>query len=267
MIGQSTQVARLKRTGNFALMSTEKTEAVVIRQANFSETSRVVTLFTHDWGKISTLAKGAKRLKSPFEAALDLLTVCRIVFIRKSSSSLDLLTEAQLVSRFTPNGRDLISLYGGYYVAELLNGLTEEYDPHPNLYQQAVKTLNRLSDESNPELLILRFELVVLREIGQIPAFDICVSCSTPLTNDQSFAFRVSQGGLICPSCQKDEFEQNRLQPGTVAILRRLTAESDAALDHLVISPKQHQELRQVATAAICHALGRRPKMLRYLTS
>ena len=146
-------------------MSTEKTEAVVIRQADFSESSRVVTFFTRDWGKISTVAKGGRRLKGPFEAALDLLTVCRIVFIRKLSTSLDILTEAQLVSRFRPNGRDLVSLYGGYYVAELLSNLTEEYDPHPNLYDQTAQTLSHLAEDPNPRESNLRFELNLLREI------------------------------------------------------------------------------------------------------
>ena len=120
-------------------MSTEKTDAVVIRQADFSESSRVVTFFTRDWGKVSMVAKGGRRLKGPFEAALDLLTVSRIVFIRKLSNSLDILTEAQLVSRFRPNGRDLLSLYGGYYLAELLAGLIEEYDPHPVLLTKSLE--------------------------------------------------------------------------------------------------------------------------------
>ena len=54
-------------------MLPEKTEAVVIRHVDFSETSKVVTLFTRDFGKISALAQGARRLRGPFEAALDLL--------------------------------------------------------------------------------------------------------------------------------------------------------------------------------------------------
>lgn len=128
-------------------MATEKTDALVIRLADFSESSRVVTLFTRDFGKVAALAKGAKRLKSAFEAALDLLSNCHVVFIRKSSSGLDLLTEAQLLKRFRPGRGDLTSLYCGYYVAELLAGLTEEYDPHPDLFDLAAQTLDRF--ESN----------------------------------------------------------------------------------------------------------------------
>jgi DNA repair protein RecO (recombination protein O) len=246
-------------------MSTEKTEGLVIRQADFSETSRVVTFFTRDFGKVSTIAKGARRLKGPFEAALDLLTVCRIVFLRKSSASLDILTEAQLVSRFKPHGRDLVSLYGGYLVAELLSSLTEEYDPHPELYDEAVATLRRLSAGPRPREAVLRFALVALREIGQLPATDACVACGKPVAGDQGYAFWVSQGGLLCAGCRRSEFQSHEVSAGSVAVIRRLASEPHDVLDRIVISQQQQQEIQRLAMAAISHVLGHRPRMFRYL--
>ena len=112
-------------------MSTEKSRAFVLRLVDFSDSSCVVTLFTEDFGKIAALAKGARRPKGPFESALDLLAICRVVFLHKSSSSLDLLTEAKLETRFRASTRGLSRLYAGYYVAELLNELTDIADPHP----------------------------------------------------------------------------------------------------------------------------------------
>src|ERR671912_2779882 len=97
----------------------EKAEALVLRVVEFSETSSVVTLFTREFGKIHGLAKGARRPKGPFESALDLLSVVRLMVIRKSSDALDLLTEARLEQRFRAAGRDLARLYAAYYVAEL----------------------------------------------------------------------------------------------------------------------------------------------------
>ncbi len=63
-------------------MSAEKTLALVLRVVEFSETSLIVTLFTRDFGKVRGLAKGARRPKGPFESALDLRSLCRIVFLR-----------------------------------------------------------------------------------------------------------------------------------------------------------------------------------------
>lgn len=245
-------------------MLPEKTEAIVIRQADFSESSRVVTLFTRDHGRISTVAKGAKRLKGPFEAALDLLAVCQIVFLRKSSSSLDILTEAQLTQRFRPNEKNLASLYGGYYVAELLESLTEEYDPHPTLYEEAKRTLELLSRKGDAGLAILRCELVVLREIGQLPAFDVCINCGEPLA-EGAFAYWVSQGGLLCPNCQKAGLNRHSISPRTVELLRLLSTDAGALDRPISVPASQMQEMRTLVTSAVSHVLGRRPKMLRYL--
>ena len=240
----------------------EKTEALVIRVADFSETSRVVTLFTRDFGRISALAKGARRLKGAFEAALDLLATCQIVFLRKSSASLDLLTEASLISRFRPPGRNLPSLYGGYYVAELLSGLTEDYDPHPVLYAEATATLERLASADDVRLPLQRFELVTLREIGQMPVLDRCVACDRPVSESDEWAFWVSAGGLICSPCQKPEYRTPRIQAETAALLSQLSEPGSPLPD---VPMYRLGEMRRVLTPAICHVLERRPKMLRYL--
>ena len=125
-------------------MSSEKASALVLRLVDFSETSSVVTLFTREFGKVQALAKGGRRPKGPFESALDLLALCRIVFLRKSSDALDLLTEAKLERRFRPPAGSLAALYAGYYLAELLGALTDNYDPHPELFDEADEALSAL---------------------------------------------------------------------------------------------------------------------------
>src|SRR3954447_15657851 len=118
--------------------------ALVLRTTDWSESSKVATLWTREFGKVRALAKGGRRLKSNFETALDLLTLCSIVFLRKSSGSLDLLTEARVVERYPRLRTDLAALYAAYYVAELLSDWTEDYDPHPALFDEPLATLRAL---------------------------------------------------------------------------------------------------------------------------
>src|SRR5713226_1456664 len=131
-------------TGYGRIMPAEKAQALVLRTTDWSESSRIATVWTREFGKVRVLAKGGRRLKSNFENALDLLTLCRIVFLRKSSSSLDLLTEAQVVERFGRLRTDLPALYAAYYIAELLSDWTEDYDPHPVLFDEALAALRTL---------------------------------------------------------------------------------------------------------------------------
>jgi DNA repair protein RecO (recombination protein O) len=247
-------------------MSAEKTTGLVIRLADFSESSRVVTFFTRDFGKISCIAKGGKRLKGPFESALDLLAESGLVFLRKSSGGLDILTECQLMTRFRPPSRDLNVLYGGYYVAELLAGLTEEYDPHPVLYDEAVTTLRRLTEEADFRWPVLRFEVITLREIGHLPDFRACLACGRAVTDYGNFVFWVSQGGLLCPKCRHPEFASHPIHGPTLALLEQLSADQPPPVPSDPLPSRTIQELRHLITAAICQPLERRPKMLSYLS-
>src|SRR5260221_7459387 len=124
----------------------EKATALVVRGTDWSETSRITTLFTREFGKVRALAKGGRRLKSNFDIAFDLLNVCNIVFLRKAHAGLDLLTEAQVAERFPALRQDLHALYAGYYIAELLADGTQDYDPHPELFDAALETLRGLGN-------------------------------------------------------------------------------------------------------------------------
>src|SRR6202163_4709710 len=151
-------------------MPAEKALALVLRTTDWSESSRICTLWTREFGKVRALAKGGRRLKSAFESALDLLTVCSIVLLRKTSGGLDLLTEAQVVKRFQQLTSDLPALYGAYYVAELLADWTEEDDPHPGLFEEALATLGQLGMPGVPTgSRVARFEMVLLRDLGYSP--------------------------------------------------------------------------------------------------
>ncbi|MFN9719473.1 MAG: DNA repair protein RecO [Planctomycetota bacterium] len=252
-------------------MSLEKTDALVIRQVDFSESSRVVTFFSRDFGRFSALAKGAKRLRGPFDAALDLLSECRVVFIKKSHGTLNLLTEARLSKRFQPQATGalgaLSGLYAGYYVAELLAGLTEDFDPAPSVYELTQGTLENLSDpDESADALVIRFEVVLLQQIGLFPNLSECSVCGSSVSSDSKFAHWVCQGGILCANCRREEYAGARVSAGSIEILRRLT-ESDSP-DHrlkLSLSHQQAQECHRIAVSAITHAMGRRPATLRYI--
>jgi len=184
---------------------------------------------------------------------------------RKSSGGLDILTEAQLKRRFQSNDRDLTGLYGGYYVAELLNGLNEEYDPHPQLYEDAIATLEALSVSENAATAILRFELGLLREIGQLPAWDLCVRCGQQMEQAAWYGIKASLGGVVCRSCLAHEEYYHRLTAGAVAVLRRLSEGSTSPQPRVTVTRQQFTEIRNVLDGAIRQSLGRRPKTLKFL--
>lgn len=249
-------------------MSAEKASALVLRTTDWSESSRIATLWTREFGKVRVLAKGGRRLKSNFENALDLLTLCDIVFLRKSSGSLDLLTEAQVIQRFPRLRADLAALYAAYYVAELLAEGTQDYDPHPLLFDEALATLHVLGGadmppgESGPR--VARFEMVFLRELGYSPVLDHCAGCGGSIVETE-LAFSPAANGVLCRNCRGGQRDARPLSPRTWRTLCDLAAPGEDWRRPWGLEVRA--EIRHLLGQYVTYLLGRRPRLLSYLGS
>lgn len=246
-------------------MAAEQATALVLRTVEWSETSLVLTLFTREFGKIEALAKGGRRLKGPFESALDLLALCRIVFLRKSSDALDLLTEAKLLRRFRVPGRELAALYAAYYVAELLGEMTDQYDPHPELFDLADETLAALSAGEPVSERLLRFELGALRSLGHLPALDACVECGAELPMTGRIAFGHLDGGVLCGRCRGGKRQVASVNAGVLRIMRQLADPESRVWQRLEIDARSRGELRGLLNQYLYNLLGHKPRMHQHL--
>ncbi len=234
-------------------MPAEQTDAIILRVYPWSETSCIANIYTRDFGKLSVLAKGARRPKSPFEAALDLLSICRVVFISKSSDALDILTEAKLQKRFRAGSRDLLRLYAGYYVAELIDRLTDKGDRQPEIFQLAVATLQTLEHaQFDVRAIVLRFELQMLRLVGQLPSWKRCAQCGQDACQTDWVVFSALAGGVLCDDCRA----------GARQTLRIASAARDT-LEHFSRVDWQEENLEEYSSN---HRPALRAVVTRYLT-
>ncbi|APW60045.1 DNA repair protein RecO [Paludisphaera borealis] len=241
-------------------MPANRSLAIVVRTVDVFETSLVATLFTRELGKVSALAKGGRRLKSPFQGGLDLLGVSDIVLLPKASEALDLLTEAAPLERFACLRRDLAALYAGYYIAELLTDLTDYHDPHPKLFDAARITLRHLGDASLRTRRVLRFELACLRELGHMPTLDRCAHCGEPVDVREAVAFGLATGGVLCPVCRPGQPHVVTLPARTIEAVRVL-ASPGSDWREIELAGSSLASIRQTVGAVISHVLGHRPRV------
>ena len=252
-------------------MAVEKARAIVLRTFPFGESSCVVSLYTREHGKLRALAKGAWRPKSSFDAALDLLSTCQVLVLRKSSDSLDLLTEASLEHRFRV-GRSLASYLAALDLAELLDSLTADGDPQPELFDVAHSTLRTLSAPADGTVasvapadrdvraLATQAELSLLRLLGHAPALVRCAECSGGLPEGGRTAFGMLDGGVLCPRCRRGKRAVVSVSNEALAALRLLAGSTDSwrSLD---LPPAIDGEVRAVMNTLLSHLLGRRPRV------
>lgn len=244
-------------------MATIQTTAIVLRTVEFSETSLIVTLLTRDLGRVSALAKGARRPKGPFEGALDLLAVCRVVVLQKNADVLDLLTEAKLHRRFRGGERSLDRLYAGYHVAEMLRLLTDDQDPHPDLYDLSIQTLEQIDGTGDPASALLYFDAQLLRRLGHAPGTEQCTDCGGHVDHGPRIAFSLLAGGIVCQGCRSRQRQLLSVRAEVIDEIRRL--KSDQSSLPVEVPSGLYGELRAVMNRYIQTIVGSMPRMQPFL--
>lgn len=245
-------------------MPSEKAIALVLRTTDFRETSRVVTMWTREFGKVRALAKGGRRLRSRFESALDLLNCCDIVLIRKTSEGLDILTEAHLRERFASLHRHLDAFYAGCLIAEILDTCAQENDPHPEWFDETISALRQLQPPYVARTL-LRWEIYALRQVGLQPLLDRCVLCKTTLEDvapSQPISWSVLAGGTLCSRCAARQHACRALPGELWHCWRQLTRQADLNLPEATC-----RSLLDIVHEYWMHQLARSLRLAAYFSS
>jgi DNA repair protein RecO (recombination protein O) len=259
-----------------------KDTAVCIRVVDYSETSQIVTFFTKANGKIGAIARGSKRPKSAFDGPIEMFSYGEIVFSDPAKEKLATLTEFQQHG-FTDLTSNLFAFNCCLFAAELLNKLTHDNDPHPELFDSFLQFLHDVSEHrAYPEpgrrissiehqdilSLLILFQLTLLREIGLMPILNACANCKKrydkQITSDErrvtsdEFYFSSSANGLICRDCEASFPDKIKLSKYAAACLNNLKLIADA-------DEKTLREIEKILIAHFTELLGHRPKMAKHI--
>jgi len=146
--------------------SVETTAAILLRRTLLTETSLIVTWLTEAHGKLKTVAKGARRPKSPFAGKLDLFFQAEIQFARSRKSELHTLREAVLREPFEGLRENYRRTELAAYFVELIELVTEPEHPVPELYALLSRALTYLATGEANKRAMLHFESELVRLLG-----------------------------------------------------------------------------------------------------
>lgn len=168
--------------------------AFVLHRYDWSESSLILEALTRHHGRIAVVAKGAKKPSSNFRPVLLPLQPLHVAF--GGDAEIRTLKSAEwLGGQVMPTGEALLS---GYYLNELLLRLLARDDPHPALFDVYAATVRVLATDDPLTLqpALRAFELLLLREIGLLPALDAQTATLAPLHPHERYSLR-PEGGLV----------------------------------------------------------------------
>src|SRR5271170_1006049 len=161
-------------------MDTERAEGIVLRRQTVTESSLIVTWYTREFGKLKTVAKGARRIKGPFQGKIDLFYRDEIVFLRSKRSDLHLLHDCFLEEAHPSLRQSVESLTLASYACELVDLATEMEDPNPAIYD-LLGTILHVLEERHDRVLLILFEIRLLTAAGWKPNWAANTSVSRVL--------------------------------------------------------------------------------------
>lgn len=179
-----------------------KTRAVVLRTRRMGETSKLVTLYTEDEGKLKATAKGARKPKSKFGGALELMTEVQVVCYLRDERELQTISDCDALRAFPELLKDLERLSFGSAACELIDRLTVERDPNRRLYRCLAGVLAGLEEvgDRQVEPLFWYFQLRAAEALGYRPELLHCTSCRALLAGEWLW-FSAALGGGLCARC------------------------------------------------------------------
>ena len=203
-------------------MSQVKSEGIVLRGVDFSDTSRIVTFVTPLRGRLTCIAKGARRKGSPFAGALDTFNRVDLVCYAKKSRSVQTLGEVAVLDTFHDIKQNLESSVYAALALEIVERTVHEDDPSNDLYETLVRGLHGWGAwDGEARTYISWLSLQLLRAAGFAPQLEYCVHCGAPAKDAARFDFA---GGITCASCPSSR----RVTESTLTVLRAMQSENDA---------------------------------------
>jgi DNA repair protein RecO (recombination protein O) len=242
------------------------TPAILIRRTEYGDYDLILTLFSLAQGKMSVIAKSAKKSSRRFAGVLELFSEMDVVVT--AGRGLPVLQEAALKHPFAQIRAIPCRLAYASYWAELIHDWMEDRVQQTDLYHLLHHVLSQLDQGRVAEaVLSIVFQMRFLKLSGHSPNLECCVVCrrKTPAIRSEVLAVDVAKGGVACPGCLPPSLDAPRLAKGTVNQLVWVAGGDLSRAARMKFSPAAAVESLAFLERFVPHHLGRQPRSLRIL--
>lgn len=177
--------------------------ALVLRSVPYRDSDVVLTLFTDERGKVSALARGARKSRRRFGAGIGLFAVSEMELTNRGGSEMWFIDSCKLVGDYTRLASDIVATAHASYALELVRELTAAEQADAAIFDLLVDLFDTLKALGPAPAVLRAFEIQLLAHLGLEPDLDRCVVCGRDdVFGDELFLDGV-RGGLSCRGCAR----------------------------------------------------------------
>ena len=173
-----------------------KTEGIIIRKFPLNDFDLILTVLSRDLGKISCLAKGARRMKSKFSGKTELFQQVRLVAFR--GKSFYYIDEINVLN--SPEQKDLGSISRLFYLGEITNKLMQEDHLIPGIYELFTETIKKADCKISFQAYLVK----LLTILGYMGHWNTCVDSDEKINLEKP---------IYLSGCALSQVEKGRVLP------------------------------------------------------
>jgi DNA repair protein RecO (recombination protein O) len=249
-------------------MASMSSPAIMLRTVQYGDYDSIVTFLALEYGKVSLMAKGARKSRKRFAGVLELFSVLNVTWNQGRGRGLPILQEATVICPFEQLRTNIVRTAYASYWCELVYQWMQQGQKLPAVYELLEHVLHELNGGNiSEEVLHVAFQLHFMQMNGFAPTLDHCIGCQRPLDEfpDAGVSFKVRQGGISCKTCGPCKPGELPLSKGTVKHLHWVLNTPLMKLHRIRFSKQAVRESCRVLEAFIpCH-LGQETKSLKLL--
>jgi len=189
-----------------------KSMGIILKEINYSESSKILTVFTKEYGKIGILSKGCRNIRSKLRSVSTRLIYGFFHFYYQPNG-LSTLICVDVENTFSHILSSIDDIAYANYLLELTDKIVEG-DAESDLFDLLISTLEKIEEGITPKMLSNIFSLKVLPLLGCGLVLDECVSCGS---SENIVTIDIEQGGFICKKCYAN---QMIVDPKLIQLLR-----------------------------------------------
>ncbi|GAB4337548.1 MAG: hypothetical protein Kow0089_08910 [Desulfobulbaceae bacterium] len=202
-------------------MNSRRTRGIVLTVTDHGESDRIVTLYTADLGRMTGIAKGAKRSRKRFVNKLEEFSLLEVQLGIPRGDTLPLIREADLEKAFLSLRTSYRRYVAATFAGELVLRFTRAHDPDPQLFSLLHWALENLDDGGDPLRTCALFLLRLLAAAGYRPSLYQCEKCGCETVSERNFFLHAAGGSLVCSACN-GAVGRGGLAPVSIQTLRFL---------------------------------------------
>lgn len=194
-------------------MKLVKVKGIVIKEVAYKDNDKIITILTDSLGKVSAVAKGAKKTNSPFLASSQYLVYSE--FVLYQNTGYYYLNSAAVINTFYNLRIDFDKIQLVFDMTKLINSVTDENQDCEKILKLFLNTIYVLDKyQKDTKLVVNTFKIKLFSILGFAPRQDKCSNCSKPLleSNDSSVYYDYSNNTFLCEECKLTVDSKSRIQ-------------------------------------------------------